>query len=139
MSVVIDYYHSPQSPWSYLGHARLLAIADAAGARIDLWPVDLGQVFPVSGGVPLAKRAPQRQAYRLVELQRFATHLGLPLNLKPKFFRWPACSARRAMWSTAKFFGVRTGWTFCSDDWLAAEQAAPRTELAAPAHSGHRP
>ena len=29
-------------------------------------------VFPVSGGLPLAKRAPQRQAYRLVELKRFS-------------------------------------------------------------------
>jgi 2-hydroxychromene-2-carboxylate isomerase len=86
MSLVVDCYLSPQSPWSYLGHARLLAIADAAGAHVDMWPVDLGQVFPASGGVPLAKRAPQRQAYRLVELQRFASHLGLPLNLKPKFF-----------------------------------------------------
>ncbi len=86
MSLVIDYYLSPQSPWSYFGHARLLAMAAAAGARVDLWPIDLVQVFPVSGGVPLPKRAPQRQAYRLVELQRFASHLGLPLNLKPKFF-----------------------------------------------------
>jgi 2-hydroxychromene-2-carboxylate isomerase len=86
MSLVVDYYLSPQSPWSYLGHARLLAITDAAGANVDLWPVDLGRVFPASGGVPLAKRAPQRQAYRLIELQRFASHLGLPLNLKPKFF-----------------------------------------------------
>ena len=48
-------------------------------------PVDLGgQVFPVSGGLPLAKRAPQRQAYRLVELKRFSEYLGRPLNLQPK-------------------------------------------------------
>ncbi len=75
MSLVIDYYLSPQSPWSYLGHARLLAIADAAGARVDPWPIDLGQVFPVSGGVPLARRAPQRQAYRLVDATDLATML----------------------------------------------------------------
>ena len=44
-------------------------------------PVDLGgKVFPVSGGLPLGKRAPQRQAYRLVELKRFAEHLHAPLN-----------------------------------------------------------
>lgn len=35
-------------------------------------PVDYGRIFPQSGGLPLAKRAPQRQAYRLVELKRFA-------------------------------------------------------------------
>jgi 2-hydroxychromene-2-carboxylate isomerase len=50
-------------------------------------PVDLGgKVFPVSGGLPLAKRAPQRQAYRLIELKRFSDFLGQPINLHPKFF-----------------------------------------------------
>ena len=50
-------------------------------------PVDLGgKVFPVSGGLPLAKRAPQRQAYRLVELKRFSEYLHAPLNLQPKYF-----------------------------------------------------
>ena len=86
MSVVVDYYFSPQSPWTYLGHDRFVAIAKAAGARVNVRPVDLGKVFPVSGGLPLPKRAPQRQAYRLVELRRFAEHLGLPLNLRPQFF-----------------------------------------------------
>ena len=51
-----------------------------------LLPVDLGGVFPVSGGLPLNKRAPQRQAYRLVELRRWADWLGLPINLQPRFF-----------------------------------------------------
>jgi len=86
MSVVVDYYFSPQSPWTYLGHDRFVAIAKATGARVNVRPVDLGKVFPVSGGLPLPKRAPQRQAYRLVELRRFAEHLGLPLNLRPQFF-----------------------------------------------------
>jgi carboxymethylenebutenolidase len=82
----LDYYFSPVSPWTYLGHARLARIAAAAKVRIDLFPVDLGRVFPASGGLPLAKRAPQRQAYRLVELRRFAAFHGLPLNLQPAFF-----------------------------------------------------
>ena len=85
-STTIDYYLATMSPWTYLGHARFTAIARAAGARINLCPMDLGKVFPVSGGLPLAKRAPQRQAYRLVELRRFADHLKLPLNLHPAHF-----------------------------------------------------
>ena len=85
--LVVDYYLAPQSPWTYLGHERFVRLAQEAGAQVRLLPVDLGgKVFPVSGGLPLPKRAPQRQAYRLVELQRFAQHLGLPLNLKPRFF-----------------------------------------------------
>ena len=87
MSHVIDYYLAPQSPWTYLGHQRFADMARAAGARIKVRPVDLGgKVFPVSGGLPLAQRAPQRQAYRLVELKRFSAHLGVPLNLHPAHF-----------------------------------------------------
>ena len=87
MSPVVDYYLSPQSPWTYLGHQRFAAIAKAAGARINVLPVDLGgRIFPVSGGLPLSKRAPQRQAYRLVELKRFSEYHGLPLNPQPRYF-----------------------------------------------------
>ena len=96
MGLVIDYFFTPQSPWTYLGHARFAAMAKAAGARINVLPVNLGgKVFPVSGGLPLAQRAPQRQAYRLVELKRFSEHLGTPLNLHPKFFPVPDAAAAR--------------------------------------------
>lgn len=86
MSILVDYYLAPQSPWTYLGHARFVAMAREAGARVRLRPTDLGQVFPVSGGLPLPKRAPQRQAYRLVELARWRDHLRVALNVQPKFF-----------------------------------------------------
>jgi 2-hydroxychromene-2-carboxylate isomerase len=83
----VDYYFTPQSPWTYLGHPRFAALAKAAGASVRVLPVDLGgKVFPISGGLPLAQRAPQRQAYRLVELRRFSQALGLPLNLQPRYF-----------------------------------------------------
>jgi len=86
LSITIDYYFTPQSPWTYLGHQRFVQIAAAAGATVRVLPVDFGKIFPLSGGLPLGQRAPQRQAYRLVELQRFSEHLQLPLNRQPKFF-----------------------------------------------------
>lgn len=86
MSITIDYYFTPQSPWTYLGHERFVRMARAAGAAVRVLPVDFGKVFPVSGGLPLGQRAPQRQAYRLVELQRFSEHLQIPLNRQPKYF-----------------------------------------------------
>jgi len=87
MSRTIDYYFAPNSPWTYLGHARFAAIAKAAGAAVRVLPVDLGgKVFPISGGLPLAKRAPQRQAYRLMELKRFSEYLNAPLTVQPKYF-----------------------------------------------------
>ena len=82
----IDYYLAPQSPWAYLGHERLVRIAREHGASVRVLTMDLGHIFPLSGGLPLPKRAPQRQAYRLVELKRFSAALALPLNLHPKFF-----------------------------------------------------
>lgn len=87
MSLTVDYYFAPQSPWAYLGHARFQRIAREAGAQVRVMPIDLGgRVFPVSGGLPLAKRAPQRQAYRLLELERFARWLQVPIHLQPRFF-----------------------------------------------------
>jgi 2-hydroxychromene-2-carboxylate isomerase len=102
MAATIDYYFVPISPWAYLGHARFAAIARAAGAAVRVLPVDIGgRVFAASGGLPLAKRAPQRQAYRLVELQRFSEHLGLPLNLHPKYFPAPSDDAARLIIAVA--------------------------------------
>ena len=86
MSITVDYCFTPVSPWAYLGHARFVQILKDTGAAVNVRPVDYGAVFPVSGGLPLPQRAPQRQAYRLLELQRFSAHLGLPLNAKPAFF-----------------------------------------------------
>ena len=87
MSHSVDYYFAPQSPWAYLGHQRFQQILDAAGASVRVMPIDLGgKVFPISGGLPLGQRAPQRQAYRLTELARFSKWLGAPLHLKPTYF-----------------------------------------------------
>ncbi|MEO8753509.1 MAG: 2-hydroxychromene-2-carboxylate isomerase [Casimicrobiaceae bacterium] len=86
MAKTIDYYFATVSPWAYLGHDRLVALAQQNGAQIAVKPMNLGEVFPVSGGLPLAKRAPQRQAYRLVELERWSQFLGKPMNIRPKFF-----------------------------------------------------
>jgi carboxymethylenebutenolidase len=70
-----------------LGHQRFQSILKQAGAQVRVMPIDLGgKVFPISGGLPLGQRAPQRQAYRLTELERFSKWLGAPLHLKPTFF-----------------------------------------------------
>src|SRR5471030_489619 len=86
MSKICQYFFAPHSPWSYLGHERFVAIARQHGVQIEVRPFDLNKVFGVSGGLPLAKRAPQRQAYRLTELARWSTFLNVPMNVQPKFF-----------------------------------------------------
>lgn len=86
MRRTVDYYFAPQSPWMFLGHERFADLLQRTGAEARVLPVDFGQVFPVSGGLPLPQRAPQRQAYRLVELRRFSEALGIPLNPQPRCF-----------------------------------------------------
>lgn len=90
MAQHVDYYFTPVSPWAFLGHARFVQLLRDTGATVSVRPVDFGAIFPASGGLPLAKRAPQRQAYRLVELKRFAAVLQVPLNPQPAFFPVPA-------------------------------------------------
>jgi 2-hydroxychromene-2-carboxylate isomerase len=99
MTKHVDYYFATISPFMYLGHERFLAIARKHGATIGLKPINLGEVFPISGGLPLSKRAPQRQAYRLVELQRWSEHLGISLNRQPRHF--PVNGDRAAYWILA--------------------------------------
>lgn len=86
MAKTCDYYFAPQSPFTYLGHARFVALTRQYGVQAEIKPCDLGKVFSLSGGIPVSKRPPQRQAYRLKELERWSEHLGLPLNPQPKFF-----------------------------------------------------
>lgn len=100
MGHTVDYYLAPQSPWTYLGHQRFADMVHRTGSVVRIRPMDLGKVFPVSGGLPLGQRAPQRLAYRLTELARFRDHLGLPLNVQPKFFPVPGDPAARLIVAT---------------------------------------
>jgi 2-hydroxychromene-2-carboxylate isomerase len=89
MDKSIDYYLATNSPWTWFGHERFVALAKKHGATVKLYPIDLGKVFAVSGGLPLAKRAPQRQAYRIFELKRWSEHLRIPIHLQPKYVAAP--------------------------------------------------
>jgi 2-hydroxychromene-2-carboxylate isomerase len=86
MGLHIDYYASLNSPWTHLGAARIEALAAQHGASLRIWPVDFGTIFAGSGGLPLPKRSPQRQAYRLQELARWREALGIPIQIQPKHF-----------------------------------------------------
>ncbi|WP_298422110.1 2-hydroxychromene-2-carboxylate isomerase [Rhodoblastus sp.] len=87
MSRALHVYFSLQSPWAYIGHATLQGLAAKHGLDIRYRPVALSQVFPESGGLPLAKRHPLRQRYRIVELQRWREKRGMDFHLRPQF--WP--------------------------------------------------
>lgn len=93
MAKTVDYYFTTVSPWSFIGHERFARFAAQHGAKINVKPVDYGKIFPASGGLPLKARAPQRQAYRLVELRRWREHFAMRFNVQPKHFPVPADGA----------------------------------------------
>lgn len=82
----IDYYMTLNSPWTYLGAARFAEIAAKHKATVRIKPTKFSEVFPKTGGLPLPKRAPERRAYRMMELKRWRDYHGLPINLEPKHF-----------------------------------------------------
>ena len=106
MRRTLDYYFAPQSPWMYLGHARLTELLQRTNTEVRVRPVDFGQIFSVSGGLPLPQRAPQRQAYRLVELRRFSEALGVPLNPQPRHFPLPGDPAALLITAVATHDGA---------------------------------
>ncbi len=100
MAKVVDYYFTASSPWTYFGHDRFVALARRHGAVVNVKPVDLGRVFPVSGGLPLKQRAPQRQAYRMFELRRWSDYLRCPHQYPAKAF-FPVSGDLAARWILA--------------------------------------
>jgi len=83
---IIDYYVWLMSDWAYLGGVRLVQMAARHGVLINHIPMRMQDVYAGSGGVLLAQRSWQRQAYRIAELKRRRARLGVRLNIEPKFF-----------------------------------------------------
>jgi 2-hydroxychromene-2-carboxylate isomerase len=134
MIKTVDYYFSPMSPWTYFGHARFIQIAARHGATINVKPVDFGRVFPASGGVPVAKRPPQRQAYRLVELARWRDYLGIPINIHPKFFPYDTALASRLIVAADErgaAAALRLAGAILKACWVEEKNMADETALAA--------
>ncbi len=87
MSQSIDYYFSLPSPWAYIGHKPFMELVKTYNLDVNYKPVFLGELFAETGGLPLGKRHPVRQRYRMLELQRWREKRGLDFKLQPK--NWP--------------------------------------------------
>jgi 2-hydroxychromene-2-carboxylate isomerase len=82
----IDYYVWLLSDWAYLGGARFVQMAARQGVEINHIPMRMQDVYAGSGGILLANRSWQRQAYRITELERWRSKLGVRVNIEPKFY-----------------------------------------------------
>ena len=83
----VDYYFSFQSPWAYIGHKAFRGLVSTYDLKVNHKPVVLVDLFSETGGLPLMKRHPVRQRYRMVELQRWRDKRGLKFHLQPA--HWP--------------------------------------------------
>ncbi len=87
---VVDFYFSFVSLYTYIGYEAFQDLVQRLDLEVNYKPIDLHAIFTASGGLPVSKRPPQRQSYRLVEMQRWALIRNIPLVLKPKYH---PCSA----------------------------------------------
>ena len=73
----IEYFYSTHSVFAYLGSARFMEIARAAGRKIVHRPIDLNQTVPAVGSLPFRQRSPKHVAYFFRrEIDRWAEERG---------------------------------------------------------------
>ncbi|KAK0615486.1 hypothetical protein DIS24_g11765 [Lasiodiplodia hormozganensis] len=94
---VIEYYFSFISLWSYIGSRRLQALAKHHNAQIIYKPINLLHIFSISGGLPVKQRPIQRQAYRLIEMERWRRIRDIPIVQEPKFYPADPSLAHRVL------------------------------------------
>lgn len=135
MNKTVDYFMTPVSPFVYMGHARLREICARHEAQINLRVMDLGKVFPVSGGLALKDRPPQRRAYRMLELKRWRDFLQVPLTLEPKHFPVPAEPAATLILAVLERHGAPAALDIAGDCgravWAEERDASDPSVLAA--------
>jgi len=86
MPSTVDFYFSPVSPWTYLGMPRFRAMTAKYGAAVNYKPVDMVQLFARASVKPVKERPESIRRNRMTELARWRRHLGMKLNLEPKYF-----------------------------------------------------
>jgi 2-hydroxychromene-2-carboxylate isomerase len=82
----IEYYFSFISLWSYIGSLVFQDIVKRHDVEVEFKPIDLLAIFAAGGGKPVRQRPLPRQAYRLVEMERWKAIRNIPLVTWPKFY-----------------------------------------------------
>jgi 2-hydroxychromene-2-carboxylate isomerase len=128
----IDYWFTLASPWAFLGHEAFMKLVKAHDVAINYKPVFLGEVFKATGGLPLAQRAPARQRYRMLELQRWRELRAIPLKLKPRNWPFDPALADRCVVAIAEAGGDPSGFmrAVWEASWVKEEDCGQEAKLA---------
>jgi 2-hydroxychromene-2-carboxylate isomerase len=98
----IEYFYSVRSSFTYLGAARLNALAARHGLRIEHHPLDLSAVVSAYdslegartterayAGARVLEKDAVRERYTRLEYSRWSRRLGLAINLDPSHHYGP--------------------------------------------------
>lgn len=80
---VIEYYYSIRSSFTYLGAAHINRLAKENSRRLVHKPLLLSVILPPIGAQQFADRPPLRTHYMRRDLERWAEHRGLAVELEP--------------------------------------------------------
>jgi 2-hydroxychromene-2-carboxylate isomerase len=83
MAERIEFWFDFTSPYAYLAHHRLEAIAARFRAEIDYRPIDLMRARAAAGGAPPQLAGAPKVAYLLQDLARWSARYGVPLAMPP--------------------------------------------------------
>lgn len=79
----IDYYYSTRSNFTYLGAARINALAAKYGRTIVHRPILLSKTMPPIGGLGFGERPTMLRNYAMTDALRTAAHLEIDLLREP--------------------------------------------------------
>ena len=84
MAKQIEFYFDYGSPFSYLADTQLAALADRNGAELVYRPILLGGIFKATGNAsPIT--IPAKGQYMMRELERWARHYGVAMQMNSHF------------------------------------------------------
>ena len=84
--IEVSCFYSLSSPWAYFAGPKQQDIVRRHHVKLLLKPFDFQAVVPRTGGVPLRTRPEPRRSYHALELERWRSYLGMPLQLAPKYY-----------------------------------------------------
>jgi len=80
----VEFFFDFGSPFSYIAYTQMPGLAERTGATVIYRPMLLGGVFKATGNAtPMA--VPAKGAYLGKDLDRVASHLGVPFRMNPFF------------------------------------------------------
>jgi 2-hydroxychromene-2-carboxylate isomerase len=79
----VDFFYDFSCPFAYLAHTQIARVCEGAGAELVFRPFLLGGVFRAIGtpDVPASTMPSAKARLNALDMQRWADHWGVPLNM----------------------------------------------------------